>query len=71
MDIRPLRTEADYDAALGEIAKYFENEPEPGTPEGDRFDLLALVIGDYEDMHDPIEAPEPIGAIKIAMEGKG
>lgn len=71
MDIRPLRTEADYDAALQEIAKYFDNQPQPGTPEGDRFDLLALVIGDYEDKHYPIEAPEPIDAIKMTMQRKG
>lgn len=42
--IRPLRSESDYDAALEEIERYFDNEPKPGTPEGDRFDLLALVI---------------------------
>lgn len=71
MDIHPLRSEADYDAALLEIAKYFEKQPRPGTPEGDRFDLLALVIGDYEDKHYPIEAPGPIEAIKMTMRRKG
>ena len=40
-DVRPLRSEADYDAALEAIEAYFINEPEPGTPESDRFDLLA------------------------------
>jgi HTH-type transcriptional regulator/antitoxin HigA len=39
--IRPLRSEAD--AALNEIERYFEKEPKPGTPEADRFDLLALI----------------------------
>lgn len=71
MNIRLLRTEADYDAALQEIAKYFEKQPRPGTPEGDRFDLLALVIGDYEDKHYPIQAPGPVEAIKMAMRRKG
>jgi HTH-type transcriptional regulator/antitoxin HigA len=42
--IRPLRSEADYDAALNEIERYFEKEPKPGAPEADRFDLLALII---------------------------
>jgi hypothetical protein len=42
--IRPLHFEADYDAALDEIERYFENEPKPGTAEADRFDLLALII---------------------------
>jgi antitoxin component HigA of HigAB toxin-antitoxin module len=44
--IRPLRSEADYNAALEEVERYFENEPKPGTPEADRFDLLALIIED-------------------------
>jgi HTH-type transcriptional regulator/antitoxin HigA len=67
MDIRPLRTEADYDGALAEIERYFENEPEPGSPEADRFDLLALVIGDYEDRHWAIEAPEAPEALRERM----
>ena len=55
--IRPLRSEADYDAALNEIEQYFEKEPKPGTPEADRFDLLALIIEDYERKRWPIEPP--------------
>jgi len=46
--IRTIRSEADYDAAVDEIERYFENEPKPDTPEVDRFDLLALIIEDYE-----------------------
>jgi HTH-type transcriptional regulator / antitoxin HigA len=44
--IRPLRSEADYEAALDEIEHYFDNEPNPGTAEADRFDLFALVMAD-------------------------
>jgi HTH-type transcriptional regulator/antitoxin HigA len=46
--IRPIRTETEYDGVLEEIERYFENEPKPGTPEADRFDLLALIVEDYE-----------------------
>ena len=46
--IRPLRSEADYDAALEEIERYFDKEPKPGTPDADRFDLVALIIEDYD-----------------------
>ena len=66
--IRPLRTEADYETALAEVERYFENEPRPGTREADRFDLLALVLEDYENKHWPIEAPDPIDAIRYRME---
>ena len=70
-DIRPLKTEADYDAALKAIEQYFENEPAPDSPEADRFDLLALVIADYEAKHWPIEAPDAPDLLRARMEQKG
>jgi HTH-type transcriptional regulator/antitoxin HigA len=69
--IRPLRSEADYDAALAEIERYFKSEPKPGSPQADRFDLLALVIDDYERKHWPIDPPDPVEAIKFRMETSG
>ena len=69
--IRPIRSEGDYDAALEEIEKYFENEPDLGTPEADRFDLLALIIEDYERKHWPIDPPDTIDAIRYRMETGG
>jgi HTH-type transcriptional regulator/antitoxin HigA len=69
--IRPIRTDADYRAALGEIERYFENEPTPGTRAADRFDLLALVLEDYESKKWPIEPPDPIDAIRYRMELSG
>jgi len=69
--IRPLRDEADYDRALAQIEHYFENEPERGTPEADAFDLLALVIEDYERRHWPIDPPDPVDAIRYRMETAG
>lgn len=69
MDIRPLKTEADYDWALQEAAGYFgANEPRPGTPEGDRFEVLVTLIEAYEDEHWPIEAADPVAAILDVME---
>ena len=55
--IRPLHNEAEYEAAVDEIEGYFEHEPRRGTPEADRFDLLALVIEDYEKKRWPIDPP--------------
>jgi HTH-type transcriptional regulator/antitoxin HigA len=71
MDIRPLRNEADYDWALGEVANYFEREPERGTPAADRFDVLATLIEAYEAKHWPIDPPDPIDAIRYKMEIAG
>ena len=69
--LRPLRSEADYDAALEEIERYFEQEPKPGTADADRFDLLAIIIEDYERKHWPIDPPEAIDAIRYRMETGG
>jgi HTH-type transcriptional regulator/antitoxin HigA len=69
--IRPLRNEADYEAALDEIERYFDNEPRKGTVEADRFDLLALVIEDYERRHWPVDPPDPVEAIRFGMEAGG
>ncbi len=62
MNVRPLRTEADYDWALAEIEPYFAAIPEQGTPEADRMEVLAELIARYEDRHHPIAATS---AIKI------
>ncbi len=69
--IRPLRSETDYDAALTEIERYFDKEPKPGTPAADHFDLLALVIEDYERKHWSIDPPDPVEAIRYRMETGG
>jgi HTH-type transcriptional regulator/antitoxin HigA len=69
--IRPVRTETEYDEALDEIERYFDNEPKQGTAEADRFDLLALIIEDYERKRWPIEPPDTIDAIRYRMETGG
>ena len=67
MDVRPIRTETDYEAALKEIEQYFENEPEAGTAEADRFDLLAALIGAYEQAHWAIDAPDALSPLREAL----
>lgn len=71
MNIRPIRSEADYQLALRDVAAYFENEPEPGTDEGDRFDILLTLIEAYETRHFPVDLPDPIEAIKFRMDQEG
>ena len=70
-NIRAIRSEADYDWALAEIARYFENQPEPGTEAADRFDVLASLIEAYEAKHWAIEPTDPIEAIEYRMEISG
>ena len=68
MEIKPIKTEADYDAALKEIERLMESEVEPDTPEGDRLEVLVTLVEAYEAKHYPIGLPDPIEAIKIRME---
>ncbi|AHJ63513.2 Hypothetical protein GbCGDNIH3_7273 [Granulibacter bethesdensis] len=58
MDPRPVETEADYDWALAAIEQYFDQEPAPGTPEAERFNMLAALIEHYETKAWPIGASE-------------
>ncbi len=71
MDIRPIRTDADCKAALKEISALMDTDPDPGTPEGDRLDILATLVQAYEAKHVPISAPDPVEAIKFRMDQSG
>jgi len=66
MKIKVLKTEEDYNQALKRLEIIFD-APED-TPQGDEAELLAVLIEKYEDEHYPIEAPDPIEAIKFRME---
>src|SRR5438128_2368363 len=69
MELRPIRTKADYRAALREVERLWEAQP--GTDAGDRVEILTTLIEAYEATHFPIPAPDPIAAIEFMMEQKG
>jgi len=66
MNIEPIKTEDDYQAALSRLGEIFD-APD-GTPESDELDILGLLVDEYEKEHYPIDSPDPIEAIKIRME---
>lgn len=66
MEIKLIKTEKDYQKALKRFEKNFDAKE--GTPGGDEAELLAVLIENYEEKHYPIEAPDPIEAIKFRME---
>jgi HTH-type transcriptional regulator / antitoxin HigA len=66
MNIKLIKTEVDYHKALKRLEEIFDAKI--GTPEGDEADILGLMIDEYEKKHFPIEAPDPVEAIKIRME---
>jgi HTH-type transcriptional regulator/antitoxin HigA len=71
MEIRPIRTDADYKAALKEVSRLMEHDPDLGTPDGDRLDVLVTLVQAYEAKHYPIDLPDPVEAIKFRMEQAG
>jgi len=68
-DLKPIRNEADYDAALEEVGRLWGARS--GTPDGDRLDVLATLIDVYEAKHHPIDPPDPVEAIRFRMEQQG
>lgn len=68
-DLKPIRNEADYDAALDEVGQLWGAKS--GTPDGDRLDVLATLIDAYEAKHHPIDPPDPVEAIRFRMEQQG
>lgn len=69
MDIKPIRTEADYQATLRDIEGLMLAEQD--TTEGDRLDVLVTLVEAYEREHFPMELPDPVEAIKFVMEQRG
>ena len=69
MNIRPIKTESDYQKALERLEIIFDAKK--GTKEGDELDILSILIEKYEKEKFPIEMPDPIEAIKFRMEQLG
>ena len=69
--IRPIRTDADYRAALALVAPYFDNEPEIDSDAGAHFEAMVTLIEAYEAKHYPMSPPDPIEAILFRMEQNG
>ena len=69
MNIKPIRTEKDYKNALKRLEQIFDSSPK--SKEGEEAEILSLLIENYENKYYPIEAPDPIEAIKIRMEEMG
>ena len=69
MDIRPIKTNADYRVALNDIENLMMAEPD--TVEGEKLDILVTLVEAYEAKHFPMDLPDPVEAIKFEMERKG
>lgn len=66
MEIKPIKTEQDYNQALKRLEIIFDAEK--GSKEGDELEVLGILIEKYEDDYFPIDLPDPIEAIKFRMD---
>ena len=71
MEIKAIRTEADYLAALREVSALINLDPASDSPEGERLEVLGTLVQAYEAKHYPIDPPDPIEAIKFRMDQSG
>lgn len=69
MDIKPIKTDEDYRATLREIESLMSAAP--GSPEGERLDILVTLLSAYEQQHFPLDLPDPVEAIKFVMDQRG
>lgn len=69
VEVKPIRTEADYEAAMTEIEVLFDAKPD--TLESDRLEVLTTLVEDYENRHDTISLPDPVEAILYYIESRG
>ena len=69
MEVKPIKTDADYRASLKEIESLMAARPD--SPEGEKLDVLATLVEAYERKHYPLDLPDPVAAIRFEMEQKG
>ena len=71
MQVKPIRTEADYLEALGQVSMLIDLDPERESPEGERLEVLGTLVQAYEARHHPVDPPDPIEAIRFRMDQSG
>src|ERR1700759_452960 len=68
MDVKPLRTEQDYEWAISEVTRYFDSQPALDTDDGDQFEVLSTLIKAYEDRHFEMPKVDPVDILNFAIE---
>lgn len=71
MEVRAIRTDADYRGALREVSALIDLDPDRDSPQGERLEVMGTLVQAYEAEHYPIDPPDPIEAIRFRMEQSG
>ena len=71
MEVKAIRTEADYFEALRQVSALIDLDPDRDSPEGERLEVIGTLVQAYEAEHYPIDPPDPIEAIRFRMDQSG
>ena len=71
MEVRAIRTDADYRGALREVSALIDLDPDRDSPQGERLEVIGTLVQAYEAEHYPIDPSDPIEAIRFRMEQSG
>ena len=71
MQVKAIRTEADYLEALGQVSALIDLDPHHDSPEGERLEVIGTLVQAYEARHHPVDPPDPIEAIRFRMDQSG
>ena len=71
MQVKAIRTEADYLEALAQVSALIDLDPDRDSPEGERLEIIGTLVQAYEAKHHPVDSPDPIEAIRFRMEQSG
>jgi len=69
--LKVIKSRAEHEAARQELLELLQVDPDPGTEEGDRLELLRLIVSDYEANEFPVSLPDPVTAIEFRMDQAG
>ena len=71
IEMKPIRTHEDHQEALGQIEALIATDPELGSEDSDRLQVLATLVEEYEKRNFPLDRPDPVEAIRFRMEARG
>lgn len=71
MELQIIKTDQQYEAYLNWIDEQFDQKVQPGSAQGDKLQVMLLLVKEYEDRHYPVPMPDPVEAIKMKMKEKG
>ncbi|MBX9782308.1 MAG: transcriptional regulator [Chitinophagaceae bacterium] len=71
MELRPVKTKKQYNEYLQWVDEQFDKKVQPNSPEGEKLQVVLILIKDYEDKHFPVPMPDPVEVIKLKMLEKG